>query len=135
LRQGSELVGRDAQLAAGTYLKYMFQYKQKSYYKDHKTETDDWFPTQVRPFNAPVFVELRQVTGFYVRFKYYLSDFLAIKTCPLARPARLTWSASVRKKAASITYRPAGCSKCGKNDTPRSPRFEVSRWANMLMSV
>ena len=90
-------------LAAGAYLEYMFQYKQKAYYNDNKTKTDDWFPTQVRPFNSSVFVELHQADGFYLRFKYYLSDFLANKDLSVTVPGTAD-VVSFRPEKSSLYY-------------------------------
>jgi len=63
-------------LALGVQPEYFFHYKQKALYKDEKTRESEWFSNKVRPFNTSLFAELHTSKGFYVRFKYYMNDFL-----------------------------------------------------------
>jgi hypothetical protein len=63
-------------LALGASAEYMFHYRQRAYYNGKKDITSNWFPNQVRPFNAAVFAELHLSKGFFIRAKYYLNDFL-----------------------------------------------------------
>jgi len=75
-------------MASGDYLAFgaegecMFAYKQKILYGGNKTiSTDSWFSNKdVNLFNPSLFAELRFHSGTYIRFKYYLFNFLEDKT-------------------------------------------------------
>lgn len=72
-------------LAFGTEGECMFAYKQKILYGGNKTiSTDSWFSNRnVNLFNPSLFAELRFHKGSYIRFKYYLFNFLEDKTSTL----------------------------------------------------
>jgi len=72
-------------LAVGAEGECMFAYKQKILYNGSKTiENDNWFSTDhVNLFNPSLFAELRFHNGTYIRFKYYLLNFLQYKTSDL----------------------------------------------------
>lgn len=63
-------------IAIGASAEIMTQYKYKFYFKDTKVKNTHWFPDQVNLFNPSVFIDLRNKTGGYIRFKYYLDNFL-----------------------------------------------------------
>lgn len=63
-------------LAIGVEAEYMFHYKRKVFYNDHKSVFSEWFSSYVNPFNPSVFAEIRGHKGSYICFKYYLNDFL-----------------------------------------------------------
>ncbi|MBD2766477.1 hypothetical protein IC235_01060 [Hymenobacter sp. BT664] len=69
-------MGKRTYLAVGASLEYMFHYRRKAFYNGERGSTSSWFPSEVRPFNSAVFAELHLSKGFYIRAKYYLSDFL-----------------------------------------------------------
>lgn len=73
-------------LALGVQPEYFFHYKQKALYKEEKTRESKWFSDEVRPFNTSVFAELHTAKGFYVRFRYYLNDFLSDRETSLTVP-------------------------------------------------
>jgi len=54
----------------------MFHYKQKAFYDDTKYRKSDWFSDRTNLINPSVFLDLNFKRGAYVRFKYYLLDFL-----------------------------------------------------------
>lgn len=72
-------------LAFGAEGECMFAYKQKILYGGNKSiSTDSWFSNKdVNLFNPSVFAELRFHSGSYIRFKYYLLNFLVDKTSTL----------------------------------------------------
>ncbi len=65
-----------AYIALGAEIEWMFAYKQKVYYNDEKKKFSEWFSNRVTPINPSLFVELHTSTGQYIRFKYYLQNFL-----------------------------------------------------------
>lgn len=67
-------------IALGATAEFMFHYKQKLYFNDEKFKRKDWFADDVNLFNPSVYVDIRNKTGTYIRFKYYLSDFLVGQT-------------------------------------------------------
>jgi len=65
--------------AGGGEAELMFAYKRKVYDQGNKSEknkTSSWFNDNVKIFNPSVFAELHLHSGPYIRFKYYLLDFL-----------------------------------------------------------
>lgn len=67
-------------IALGATAEIMFHYKQKLYYNDEKIKRTDWFSDDVNLFNPSVYIDIRNKVGTYIRFKYYLSDFLVGQT-------------------------------------------------------
>jgi hypothetical protein len=63
-------------IAFGASAELMFRYKYKIYLTDVKEKEAEWFSSKVNLFNTSVFVDLRNGKGGYIRFKYYLTDFL-----------------------------------------------------------
>ncbi|HTB33120.1 MAG TPA: hypothetical protein VK808_13920 [Bacteroidia bacterium] len=72
-------------LAVGAEGECMFAYKQKILYNGNKTIFNDnlFSSNYVNLFNPSVFGELRFHNGTYIRFKYYLLNFLVDKTSML----------------------------------------------------
>ncbi|HEX5001074.1 MAG TPA: hypothetical protein VFW78_01130 [Bacteroidia bacterium] len=54
----------------------MFHYKQKAFYDDTKYRKSEWFSDRTNLINPSVFLDLNFKKGAYIRFKYYLLDFL-----------------------------------------------------------
>lgn len=63
-------------IAAGAEAELFFNYKQKVMYDDEKFKKSEWFSDKVNLFNPSVFLDLNSGKGGYIRFKYYLNDFL-----------------------------------------------------------
>jgi hypothetical protein len=63
-------------LAAGAEAEFAINYKQKTFVNDEKSKTNIWFSDRTNIFLPSVFAELRLTSGAYLKFKYYLSDFL-----------------------------------------------------------
>lgn len=63
-------------LAIGGEAELMFAYKQKVFYGGEKFKDSEWFSDKVNLFNPSVFAEFHFKKGTYIRFKYYLNDFL-----------------------------------------------------------
>ncbi len=51
-------------------------YKQKVFVNDEKSKTTAWFSDRTNLFLPSAFAELKLKSGAYVKFKYYLTDFL-----------------------------------------------------------
>ena len=51
-------------------------YKQKVFVNDEKTKSNIWFSNRTNLFLPSVFAEVKFKNGFYLKFKYYLTDFL-----------------------------------------------------------
>ena len=65
--------------ALGAEAEIMFAYKRKIKLGDHKDKPSGWFNENVNLFNPSVFAEVKFHQGQYIRFKYYLLDFLNYK--------------------------------------------------------
>lgn len=64
-------------LAIGGELELFFNYKQKIFYNNSKTKYSDWFSSQnANLINPSIFAEMNFKQGQYIRFRYYLNDFL-----------------------------------------------------------
>lgn len=66
-------------LAFGAEAEIMYAYKRKIMVGDHKDKISGWFDDNVNIFNPSVFAEMKFHRGQYIRFKYYLLDFLDYK--------------------------------------------------------
>lgn len=62
--------------SAGFEAELAFAYKQKVYVNDEKRKSSSWFDDRVEIFQPSVFAEVVRKDGNYIRFKYYLNDFL-----------------------------------------------------------
>ncbi|MBX7142626.1 MAG: hypothetical protein K1X63_16240 [Chitinophagales bacterium] len=60
----------------GAEAELMFVYKRKIFVDDGKFKTYEWFSDNVNIFNPSAFAEVNFKHGVYIRFKYYLMDFL-----------------------------------------------------------
>lgn len=60
----------------GAEAELMFVYKRKIFVDDGKFKTYEWFSDNVNLFNPSAFAEVNFPMGIYIRFKYYLVDFL-----------------------------------------------------------
>jgi len=63
-------------LALGAEAELMFHYKKKIQEGGHSSNTSSWFSSEVNTFNPSLFAELRFHSGTFLRFRYYLNDFL-----------------------------------------------------------
>src|SRR5215471_17384958 len=63
-------------LDVGAEAELMFAYKRKIEIGSDKTKFSQWFSSNVNIFNPSLFAEVSFKGGEYVRFKYYLDDFL-----------------------------------------------------------
>lgn len=73
-------------IALGASAEFMFHYKYKVYYNNEKYKYTGWFSDKVNLFSPSVFVDLRNKTGGYIRFKYYLGNFLRTTTTAYTVP-------------------------------------------------
>ena len=62
--------------AVGAEAELFFHYKQKVFDDDEKFKKTEWFSDKVNLVNPSVFLDINSGKGVYVRFKYYLLDFL-----------------------------------------------------------
>jgi hypothetical protein len=63
-------------VAAGFDNEFAVNYKQKKYVNDEKSTTNVWFSDRTNIYLPSIFAELKSKKGNYIRFKYYLTDFL-----------------------------------------------------------
>ncbi len=63
-------------IAAGIDNELAVNYKQKKYVNEEKSKTNVWFSDRTNIYLPSVFAELKSKEGNYIRFKYYLTDFL-----------------------------------------------------------
>ena len=64
------------QFAAGFEAEFAIAYKQKVYVNGEKRKSSAWFDDRTNTFLPSVFAEFKNEQGNYIRFKYYLSDYL-----------------------------------------------------------
>ncbi|MEP7128263.1 MAG: hypothetical protein ABI729_05320 [Chitinophagales bacterium] len=68
---------KNMNIGLGGELEMMFAYKQKIIIPDYsKVKNIEWFSDQVNIFNPSLLAEVKFRQGFYIRYKYYLNDFL-----------------------------------------------------------
>jgi hypothetical protein len=63
-------------LALGAEAEFAIAYKQKVFVNDEKSKTNEWFSDRTNIFLPSAFAEIRMKHGGYIKFKYYLTDFL-----------------------------------------------------------
>ncbi len=63
-------------LALGAEAEFAIAYKQKVFVNDEKSKTSEWFSDRTNIFLPSAFAEIRTKQGGYIKFKYYLTDFL-----------------------------------------------------------
>jgi hypothetical protein len=90
-------------IALGGSAELMIRYKYKIYYNDKKEKYADWFSDKVNLFNPSLFVDIRNKTGGYIRFKYYLGDFLSATSSTFILPTTST-SVSFAPTQSSLFY-------------------------------
>jgi len=69
-------IPNETYFAAGGEAELMFSYKRKIMDDGNKVKNSGWFNDNVNIFNPSVFGEMHFHGGQYIRFKYYLMDFL-----------------------------------------------------------
>lgn len=62
--------------AIGIDNEFAVNYKQKVYVNEEKSKSNIWFSDRTKIYLPSVFVEFKSKMGNYIRFKYYLTDFL-----------------------------------------------------------
>lgn len=62
--------------AIGIDNEFAINYKQKVYLNDEKSKSNIWFSDRTKIYLPSVFFEVKSKMGNYIRFKYYLTDFL-----------------------------------------------------------
>lgn len=62
--------------AIGFENEFALNYKQKVYVNEAKSKSNIWFSDRTKIYLPSVFVEFKGKMGNYIRFKYYLTDFL-----------------------------------------------------------
>lgn len=63
-------------ITLGAEAEFAFAYKQKVFVNGEKNKTVEWFSDRTNIFLPSAFVELKAKSGVYLKFKYYLTDFL-----------------------------------------------------------
>jgi hypothetical protein len=69
-------LNKDLYVSFGGEAELMFHYKQKAVYDDEKYKKSEWFSDRTNLINPSLFLDLNFSKGAYVRFKYYMLDFL-----------------------------------------------------------
>lgn len=77
-------------IALGASAECMFHYKYKLYEDNKKTKFSDWMDPRVNLFNYALFIDLRNKTGGYIRFKYYMDNFLSTVSQDFVSPVSQT---------------------------------------------
>jgi hypothetical protein len=62
--------------AIGIDNEFAVNFKQKVFTNEEKAKTNIWFSDRTKFYLPSVFMEFKAKTGNYIRFKYYLTDFL-----------------------------------------------------------
>lgn len=62
--------------AAGAEMELFFNYKQKVFYNNSKDKFSEWFSPNSDLLNPSLFAEVDFPKGSFIRFRYYLNDFL-----------------------------------------------------------
>jgi hypothetical protein len=63
-------------VALGAEGELAIHYKQKNFVNGEKGRTTEWFSDRTNLFLPSVFAQLNFKDGFYLKYKYYLTDFL-----------------------------------------------------------
>jgi hypothetical protein len=63
-------------LALGAEAEFAFNFKQKLFVNNEKSKTNEWFSNRTEIFLPSAFAEIHTKEGVYIKFKYYLTDFL-----------------------------------------------------------
>jgi hypothetical protein len=63
-------------LALGAEAEFAFNFKQKLFVNNEKSKTNEWFSNRTEIFLPSAFAEIHTKQGGYIKFKYYLTDFL-----------------------------------------------------------
>jgi hypothetical protein len=63
-------------VALGAEGELAINYKQKVFENGEKSKMNEWFSDKTNTFLPSLFGELRLKDGFYLKYKYYLTDFL-----------------------------------------------------------
>ena len=74
LKLGS--MSKNFYIAVGAELELFFNYKQKVFYNDSKQKYSEWFSNKSNLLNPSFFAEVNFPKGQFIRFRYYLNDFL-----------------------------------------------------------
>lgn len=74
LKLGS--MSKNFYVAVGAELELFFNYKQKVFYNDSKQKYSEWFSSRSNLLNPSFFAEVNFPKGQFIRFRYYLNDFL-----------------------------------------------------------
>ena len=77
--------------AIGFENEFALNYKQKVFVNDEKSKSNIWFSDRTPIYLPSVFAEFKNKSGNYIRFKYYLTDFLESDNQKL-NVARVTYS-------------------------------------------
>jgi len=66
-------------LAFGPEIELFFHFKEKAFLHGQKYKDSEWFSNRTDLFHPSVFAELGLGHGIYLRYRYYLTDFLRKK--------------------------------------------------------
>jgi hypothetical protein len=110
-------------VASGAEGELFFHYKQKDFYDGEKRKRSEWFSDRVNLFNPSVFLDFNTRKGSYIRFKYYLMDFLVTDKQKIRAINGLPYYFS--PSSSQLFYIAIGTSIKHKSRPPRVPGSKV----------
>lgn len=63
-------------VAIGSEMELFFHFKEKTFLHGEKFKNSEWFSNRTELFHPSVFAEIGLGQGFFVRYRYYLTDFM-----------------------------------------------------------
>ncbi|HOW31813.1 MAG TPA: hypothetical protein PLP88_09605 [Bacteroidales bacterium] len=66
-------------LAFGPEVELFFHFKEKAFIHGEKYKNSEWFSDRTELLHPSIFAEIGIGKGFYLRYRYYLTDFLSQK--------------------------------------------------------
>ena len=83
-------MGSGTYFAIGAEEEWMFNYKEKVFFDGHKSKHSEWTSTDVNNFMPSAFMEFHFLKSFFVRCRYYPTDFLTNQNSLITLPKTST---------------------------------------------
>ncbi|MBI4946036.1 MAG: hypothetical protein HY840_06510 [Bacteroidetes bacterium] len=77
-------------VAVGAEEEWMFNYKMKAFFDGNKSKHSAWTSNDVNQFTPSVFLDMHFAKPCFIRFRYYLTDFLVNQTSLMSLPKTAT---------------------------------------------
>lgn len=116
-------------LGLGGEAELMFAWKRKIFVGDTKTKNAAWFSDNVNIFNPSLLAEVRFYKGTYIRFKYYLDDFLNYQGLVIPTPTLPTTTKTLPEygKSSQLMYISIGTVVTNKKSSSSAPSGTQTR--------